>query len=484
MQSPSSLRRVIAGLRPTLPIRLVTTRWMVMCGWLALEFAGFGVGGGLSSFASDQATDFFEAKIRPLLVEHCYECHSTEAGEASGNLRLDTAVASRRGGDRGPAVVPGDVDASLLLKAVSYADSDMEMPPSGKLPDEQISLLREWIASGAVDPRVSPEDDNETPKSTPLDREPETHWAFVPPRPAPAPAAVNADARDLIDAALVEAGRSAGLTPSELADRVTLIRRVYFDLTGLVPDQSTIVMFVSDQSPAAYDRLVDRLLASPEFGERFGRHWMDVARYADTVGYDFGGKDRRLVGSEKYRDWVIRAFDRDMPYDEMIRHQLSGDRSDPANEHGNLDAMGFLTVGRKFQNRYDLIDDRIDVITRGLLGLTVACARCHDHKFDPIPTKDYYSLAGILLSSVQPADGPSPLMMKDAEKPHDQHVMLRGQPGNRGEIAPRQFLTALRKSDEPRFTDGSGRAELAERIIARDNPLTYRVMANRLWTQL
>ncbi len=211
---------------------------------------------------------------------------------------------------------------------------------------------------------------------------------------------------------------------------------------------------------------------------------MDVARYADTVGYDFGGKDRRLKGSERYRDWLIRAFGSDMPYGDMVRHQLCGDRTDPKNERGNLDAMGFLTVGRKFQNRFDLIDDRIDVISRGLLGVTVSCARCHDHKFDPVTAKDYYALAGILVSSEQPEDGPSPLMMRDSDKPHDMHVLLRGQPGNNGEIAPRQFLTALRKPDEPRFNDGSGRFELAERIIASDNPLTYRVMANRIWMTL
>jgi len=428
--------------------------------------------------------DFFESKIRPMLIEHCYECHSIESSESGGNLRLDTSEATRRGGDRGAAVVPGNVDASLLLKAVSYADPDMEMPPSGKISNEEIEQLRNWIASGAFDPRVDKDDSAGEKKPSPMDRSPESHWAYVAPERANFPSKIRPDAADGIDVLFLEAGSVKGLSPSPVAERSTLIRRLYFDLTGLVPSEILIAEFVSDRHPLAYERLVDRLLASPEFGERFGRHWMDVARYADTVGYDFGGKDRRLVGSERFRDWSIRSFNVDMPYDEMIRNQLSGDRTDPDNANGNLDAMGFLTVGRKFQNRNDLIDDRIDVITRGLLGVTVACARCHDHKFDPVPTKDYYALAGILMSSVAPENGASPLMMKDSDKPQDERVMLRGQPNNRGEIAPRQFLTALRKPGEPRFNDGSGRAELVERIVAPDNPLTYRVMTNRVWSQL
>jgi hypothetical protein len=434
--------------------------------------------------ADQELGDFFESKIRPLLVEHCYSCHSVESGESNGNLLLDTAESSRKGGDRGPAVVPGNTDDSLLLKAVSYTDGDMEMPPSGKLSDEEIQSFRDWIASGAIDPRSSEgtSDSNKIP--SPLARDPKTHWAFVPPKTASPPATIAADSRDVLDAAFSDSAAEHGVAPSGIADRVTLIRRLYFDLTGLTPRQEQIDAFIDDKHPMAYERLVDQLLATPEFGERFGRHWLDVARYADTVGYDFGGKDRRLVGSERYRDWVIRAFDADMPYDEMIRHQLSGDKTDPENAQGHLDAMGFLTVGRKFLNRLDLIDDRIDVITRGLLGLTVSCARCHDHKFDPVPTSDYYALAGIMTSSEQPTDGPSPLMMKDSPKPHDHAVLIRGRPDNRGDMAPRQFLTALRKPDEPRFTEGSGRSELVDRIVVSDNPLTYRVMANRVWTHL
>ncbi len=429
------------------------------------------------------AIEFFEAKIRPLLAEHCYECHSTESGEASGGLRLDTAGASRRGGQRGPAVVPGDLANSRLVTAISYTDPDMEMPPEGKLSDEQIGLFKQWIEMGAADPRQSDAAEQQGLPS-PFERAPDSHWAFVPPVQPITSLSGSATVSDPIDAYFQAAAAKVPLTPNPQAEPRVLVERLYIDLTGLRPTADEVNAYLNDSHPLAYQRLVDQLLSSPAFGERFARHWMDVARYADTVGYDFGGKDRRLKGSERYRDWLIRAFGNDMPYGDMVRHQLCGDRTDPKNEHGNLDAMGFLTVGRKFQNQFDLIDDRIDVISRGLLGVTVSCARCHDHKFDPVTAKDYYALAGILVSSEQPADGPSPLMMRDSDKPHDMHVLLRGQPGNHGEIAPRQFLTALRKPDEPRFNDGSGRFELAERIIAPDNPLTYRVMANRIWLAL
>ncbi|MEM6687799.1 MAG: DUF1549 and DUF1553 domain-containing protein, partial [Planctomycetota bacterium] len=253
------------------------------------------------------------------------------------------------------------------------------------------------------------------------------------------------------------------------------------DLTGLTPTHQQITRFEDDVRVDKVERLVDQLLASPAFAERFGRHWLDVARYADTIGYAVANKKREIEGAYLYRDWVLNAFANDMPYDEMVMHQVAGDRTDRDNEHGNLDAMGFLTIGRRFQNRLDTTDDRIDVITRGLLGLTVACARCHDHKFDPIPTKDYYSLFGVIESSRHDEESASPLAMVDKEQVADRHVLIRGQPGRRGEKAPRQFLTALRSDDEPRFADGSGRYELAQRIATADNPLFARVMVNRVW---
>ncbi|MCG8648178.1 MAG: DUF1549 and DUF1553 domain-containing protein, partial [Pirellulales bacterium] len=297
-------------------------------------------------------------------------------------------------------------------------------------------------------------------------------------------AADDPGSRDVIDTLAFRSAQKQGLSPNPQADRQTLIRRLYFDLSGLPPSQAEMERFEKSDRPDAYVRLVDSLLAAPDFGERFARHWMDVSRYADTVGYALAGRKRRHEGSERFRDWAIGAFAADMPYDEMLRHQLAGDRTDPNNEQGNLDAMGFLTLGRKFLNKFDTIDDRIDVISRGLQGMTVSCARCHDHKFDPIPTSDYYSIAGIIFSSQQPDQGASPLMLVDKKNPIDSPILIRGQPGNRGPIAPRQFFTALRRPDEPRFQDGSGRWELAQRIASADNPLTARVMVNRIWGHL
>jgi hypothetical protein len=432
---------------------------------------------------SKEQTDFFEAKIRPLLIEHCYECHSRESGQSEGELLIDTSAAMLRGGVRGPALVAGKPQESLILRAVRYSDSQLQMPPEGRLDDASIQAIEQWIRIGAPDPRSESGDPLPAKTVSPLQRDPKTHWAFNPPQPASI-ADADPHSRDLIDAL---AGQQAGrheLKPNDEASKETLIRRLYHDLTGLPPSKEAIERFVTHSKPDAYVRLVDSLLATPDFGQRFGRHWMDVTRYADTLGYATAGKTRRHTGSERFRDWVISAFATDMPYDEMIRHQLAGDRTDPQNEHGNLDAMGFLTLGRKFLNPLDTIDDRIDVISRGLLGLTVSCARCHDHKFDPIPTSDYYSMGGIIFSSQQPADGASPLMLVDKKNPVDSPILIRGQIGNRGPIAPRQFLTALRAADEPRFTDGSGRLELANRITDPGNPLTARVMVNRLWAHL
>jgi Protein of unknown function (DUF1553)/Protein of unknown function (DUF1549)/Planctomycete cytochrome C len=430
--------------------------------------------------ATDAAgIEYFESHIRPLLVEHCYECHSEESGESQGGLRLDNAASIQRGGLTGPAVDIREVESSLLVKAVRYDDPNLQMPPTGKLDDELIRKLEHWISIGAPDPRQGSASES---NSSPQDRDPKTHWAFqLPKRTVPPQASTDGLDRDSIDTHARVAALEKGLAVNPIADDATLIRRLYFDLSGLSPTQEQVQEYAESKQLDKYQRMVDELLASPEFGERFGRHWLDVARYADTVGYALAGKERRFKGSERYRDWTIAAMAGDMPYDQMIHHQLAGDRTDPENKMGNLDAMGFLTLGRRFLSDVDTDDDRIDVITRGLLGLTVSCSRCHDHKFDPIPTTDYYSLFGVLRSSKIPEDGPSPLMMIDQEKPYDERVFIRGQSGNRGDVAPRQFLTALRRPDEQRFSDGSGRLELARRITDSDNPLTARVMVNRLW---
>ena len=432
--------------------------------------------------------EFFEKHVRPLLIEKCYECHSHESGESDGDLFLDSAAAMRKGGSRGAVLVAGKPNQSLLMRVVNYRDRNLQMPPSGKLSESEIELLREWIESGATDPRTEElkNTDNRHGRVTtsPIDRDPSTHWAFNVPVRQSVDTILDADVEDTIDVLAASAAEKADIEISLRADRETLIRRLYYDLTGLPPSREKIQSFTNSRRPDAYHRLVDRLLATPAFGERFGRHWLDVARYADTVGYALGGKERRYKGSERYRDWTIRSFAQDMPYDEMVRHQLSADRTDPTNENGNLEAMGFLTLGRQFLNPLDTIDDRIDVITRGLLGLTVACARCHDHKFDPIPTEDYYALGGIIASSQRPKEGASPLMLVDKPNPIDSPVLIRGQLGNRGPIVPRRFLTALRSDEETRFTDGSGRKELADRIATPNNPLTARVMVNRVWSYL
>ena len=432
--------------------------------------------------------EFFEKHVRPLLIEKCYECHSHESGESDGDLFLDSAAAMRKGGSRGAVLVAGKPNQSLLMRVVNYRDRNLQMPPSGKLSESEIELLREWIESGATDPRTQKlkKTDSRHGRVTtsPIDRDPSTHWAFNVPVRQSVDTILDADVEDTIDVLAASAAEEADIETSLRADRETLIRRLYYDLTGLPPSRESIQSFTNSRRPDAYHRLVDRLLAAPAFGERFGRHWLDVARYADTVGYALGGKERRYKGSERYRDWTIRSFAQDMPYDEMVRHQLSADRTDPTNENGNLEAMGFLTLGRQFLNPLDTIDDRIDVITRGLLGLTVACARCHDHKFDPIPTEDYYALGGIIASSQRPKEGASPLMLVDKPNPIDSPVLIRGQLGNRGPIVPRRFLTALRSDEETRFTDGSGRKELADRIATPNNPLTARVMVNRVWSYL
>ncbi|MEP6172162.1 MAG: PSD1 and planctomycete cytochrome C domain-containing protein, partial [Rhodopirellula bahusiensis] len=444
-----------------------------------------------STWASADDTDFFEAKVRPLLIERCYECHSTESGESMGDYRLDSAPAMLAGGSRGASIVPGKADASVLIRAIGYDEPGLEMPPDEKLSDDEIAILKHWIDSGATDPRTD-EHSSEEPVS-PLSRDVRSHWAFVPPERVSGDdlrehnVGVAVNSRDLIDDLSAKYANELGVPVSEMADRDTLLRRLHFDLSGLPPTFDELKSFREDRHPDAFQRRVNRMLADPRMSERMGRHWLDVARYADTIGYTTAGKERTIKGSHRYRDWVLKAFAEDMPFDEMVLHQLAGDRTDPKNESGNADAMGFITIGRKFLSNDDTLDDRIDVITRGLLGLTVSCARCHDHKFDPIPTLDYYSLYNVLNNSVPPEDldaAASPLMLVDRDKLRRQQVYVRGQRGNRGDDAPRQYLTAFRKSEEIPFETGSGRLDLAEKIISNENPLTARVYVNRVWGHL
>ncbi len=325
--------------------------------------------------------DFFEKKIRPVLTDHCFECHSAQAKKLKGDLRLDTRDGLLK------TLVPGHPDQSVLLRALRWTDDDLKMPPRKKLPDEVLRDMTTWIQKGAAMPALK---DAAKANAGP-------HWAFQRPvEPAP-----PAGAEHPVDAFILAKLREKGLQPSPAADRRTLLRRVSYDLTGLPPTPDEVDAFLKDESPDAWARVVDRLLASPRYGERWGRHWLDVARYADTTdGSVDGREDHRLVNSAAYRDWVVRVLNEDLPYDRFLLKQLAADLLPPENGRRDLEAMGFLTLGRRFENNvHDIIDERLDVVGRGLLGLTLSCARCHDHKFDPIPTQDYYSLYGVFAAS-------------------------------------------------------------------------------------
>ncbi len=343
----------------------------------------------LALLAQDrEGLDFFETRIRPVLADRCYECHSARAKKVRGGLLLDTREGLLKGGATGPAIVPGDPDRSRLMRAIRHEDEDFKMPPKEKLPAEQVRDFEAWVRRGAPVPAVSPAAAASGPR----------HWSFLPPIDPPLPPVKLAGwARTPVDRFILAKLEEKGLGPSSPADPRTLLRRATFDLIGLPPTPEEMDAFVGDASPTAFEKAIDRLLASPHFGERWGRHWLDVARYADTKGYTFQ-EERLFSHAHAYRDWVVRAFNEDMPYDRFVTLQLAADHV--ASGGSDLAAMGFLTGGRRFTKVvYEIIDDRIDVVTRGLLGLSVQCARCHDHKFDPIPIEDYYSLYGVFAGS-------------------------------------------------------------------------------------
>jgi len=423
--------------------------------------------------------EFYNQQIQPLLLEACYGCHSHESGEAEGLLMVDSAAALLAGGTHGPAIVPGDAAASWLYRALVYDRSDLQMPPDRKLPEEQIALIKRWIDAGAVAP--ASEWDAEYAERVQGGLAAADHWSYQPP--------LRATGRDLaggtqaIDEILRRRLLENGLDFSAPTDRRTLLRRLHHDLTGLTPSFEELESFVADQRPdeIAIAAVVDDLLASPHFGERWARHWMDIARYADTKGYVFQ-EDREYPEAFRYRDWLVQAFNRDLPYAEFVRAQLAADLLPDGGD--DLPALGFLTLGRRFlNNKQDIIDDRLDVITRGLMGMTLACARCHDHKYDPVSQADYYALYGVFLNTDEPGGEPFAHRLADAEKPREARILIRGNPGNPGDVVPRRFVTFLAPEQTP-FGDGSGRAELAERIMDAANPLTARVLVNRVWMHL
>ncbi len=364
-----------------------------------MAVASVAVADGPTAPGSAESAAFFEASVRPVLVEQCWKCHGPD--KQSGGLRLDSRASILEGGDAGPAVVPGEPDRSPMVLAARH-QGDHKMPPKGpKLPDPAVESLARWVKMGAPWPEGTVPTDQARAEAA------RKHWSFQPVRD-PAPPAVEDSTwgSSPIDAFILARLEAKKLAPSPPADRRTLIRRATFDLIGLPPTPDEVDAFLADDSPGAFAKVIDRLLASPRYGERWGRHWLDVARYADTKGYVFT-QEKRYPYSYTYRDYVIRSFNEDLPYDRFVIEQIAADRLKPA-DNRPLAALGFLTVGRRFlNNNEDIIDDRIDVVTRGLLGLSVTCARCHDHKFDPIPTEDYYSLHGVFASSVEPAELPA-----------------------------------------------------------------------------
>jgi hypothetical protein len=369
-----------------------------------------------------RSVEFFETKIRPALTEHCLKCHSTDAEKDKklrGGLKLDSKAGWEKGGDTGPAIVPGKPGEGTLLKSLRYTDTDLQMPPKGKLPEAVIKDFEKWIAEGAVDTRG----DSTAKTASTIDLEKgRRFWSIVPPK-EPAIPVVSGHAvpvRTPIDAFIQAKWTEKGLKPVPAADRRTLLRRAYLDVIGLPPTAEEMDAFLADQSPDAYAKVIDQLLARSSYGEKWARHWLDVARYAEDQAHTFGVKPKSQAW--RYRDWVIAALNSDMPYDRFVKLQIAGDMlpdapDDPFIKYAGL---GFLGLGAEYyknsaaaQAIAEELDDRVDTLTRGFLALTVSCARCHDHKFDPIPTRDYYSIAGIYMgTSLSDAPLATPAEMK------------------------------------------------------------------------
>ena len=360
---------------------------------------------GTARAATDPAgVDFFEKRIRPVLIDKCYSCHSEESGKRKGGLLLDSRDGLLQGGDHGPILTPGDPKASPVLAALRWADKDLRMPPKDQLPADVVADFAEWIRRGAPDPREGPAPVVRRAPDVATGR---SFWSFQPPKAPAIPTVRHTDwPRSDVDRFILATLESRGITPVGDADPRTLLRRVSFDLTGLPPEPDLVEKYAANPSPEAFAHIVDDLLASPRFGERWGRHWLDVARYAESTGKE---RNNAFPEAWRFRDWVIDAVNADLPYDEFIRRQIAGDllpASSTEHRDQNIIATGFLAVGPKGLNErrreqflMDLVDEQIDVTTRAVLGVSVACARCHDHKFDPISQRDYYALAGIFRST-------------------------------------------------------------------------------------
>jgi len=517
---------------------------------------------------------FFEAKIRPILATQCGKCHARTAEKLRGGLKLDDREGLLRGGDSGPTIVAGQPDESLLIRAIRYRDDELRMPPKAKLPDGVVADFEAWIQMGAPDPRTAPAS-AAVPRSADLSKG-RQFWSFRRPQKSSPPVVERALwPRGAIDRFLLAALEARGLSPVADADRPRLLRRVTFDLIGLPPTPDEIDAFLEDAPQGAFARVVDRLLASPRFGERWGRHWLDVARYAESSGKT----NFTYPQAWRYRDWVIASFNADIPYDRFVREQIAGDlltAPDDRDRANQLIATGFLAIGSKAhdaENRgqfvLDVIDEQIEATTRAFLGLTVACARCHDHKMDPISQRDYYALSGIFrstqtcsgtLAGVFPNFNASPLIelpagagvpsavpsltpgqrtameerlaalvrerdsippgeanrdrlrransilamlrhrlaidrpsgpprtfamgARERDELVDSPLYVRGELDQPGEPIPRGLVRVLCTGTPDPITAGSGRRELADWLASPANPLTARVIVNRIWLHL
>ncbi len=539
---------------------------------------------------SDQL-QFFEKHIRPVLIESCYKCHSSEAEKLKGGLSLDTRQSTLMGGESGkPGITPGKPEESSLYLSMTWKNEDLQMPPKHQLPESTVALFKKWIEMGAPDPREATTPHPAGGKRI-IDMDAgRQHWAFQKPVAAPLPAVKTANwSRSEIDTFILAAMEAQNLHPVRDADRPTLIRRIAFDLTGLPPTPDEVKAFVSDTSPDAVKRVIDGYLDSTRFGERWARHWLDVARYGESTG-----KEVNVLYPEawRYRDYVIDSFNRDKPYDQFLKEQIAGDLlryTDKRDQAEKITATGFLAIGSKGLNNrdrrqftMDLVDEQIDALSQSMLGLTLACARCHDHKFDPVTQRDYYALAGIFLSSetlygtysqlqnnhastlieLDPDANAKPGLaaiassevailkqrVKDAEalvteisaevrgqdnraretngvsnflrlrqardraetakadlaqfredgsprtlamgvldrpRPENSPLLVRGDLKQPSTIIPRGLVEVLCAKGEPlNISEGSGRLDLAYFIASRDNPLTARVMVNRVWSKL
>ncbi len=582
----------LSSTRASIMFRSATCASLTLLCWFLVCWPDGSANLGATETLTQSQRDFFEAKIRPVLVKECYGCHSTQTGNAKGGLRLDTKELAEMGGNSGAAIVPGDLDESLLYNAITH--QDFVMPPKRKLSENVIADFRTWIEMGAPDPRITapsvlkPQISDED-----IEQAKAEFWAYKLPQKSAAPAVQHAQwSRTVVDPFILAKLEASGMKPAADAEPQQILRRLCFDLIGLPPSLEQLEYFEKhyhDDPDKAIAYVVDRLLEKPQFGERWGRHWLDVVRYAESNGREV---NMTFPHAWRYRDYVIDAFNEDKPYDRFLKEQLAGDLL-PADSDAqwaeNLIATGFLAIGPKSlaeQNQTqftaDLIDEQIDTTTRAMLGTSVACARCHDHKFDPIPQTDYYALAGIfhntiayygtpaskygnirgaqnrhssnllrlpvedpnefdrrfstkelatlnaeleetiealveyrrnrrqnaasnnvsvqnfvrlqskaealssILGGVDKAGNPNSYCMgvQAVEQPRDVRVLVRGEVAQPAQIVPRGFPRVLSEQAPAIPAQSSGRLELAQWIASRDNPLTARVMVNRIWQHL